>query len=179
MDRIIYTDHPVEEHASNALITWGSGWGFIGGLFGTLIMDILLMGFMPIFSLPALLCFTIVGETASQFFSMLGVQLAGGVSIGITTHYIIGPLVGASFGAILIRGHGILRANTLKKCIVLAILYVEILSLPILALAPVLLKMTSDRTLLWYGGAFPAHMICGIVLGIIVYHGLKKAGGTR
>ena len=52
-----------------------------------------------------------------------------------------------------------LRVNTLKKSILLAILYVEILSQPILATTPILLKMTVPATLQWYGGSFVMHLI--------------------
>ncbi len=57
--------------------------------------------------------------------------------------------------------------DTLKKGIVLAVLYTEILSQPMLALAPILLRMTAPETLQWFGGSFGMHLIWGCVLGVV------------
>jgi NhaP-type Na+/H+ or K+/H+ antiporter len=62
--------------------------------------------------------------------------------------------------------------DTLKKGLVLAILYVEILSQPILATTPILLKMTAHETLQWFGVSFVMHLIWGAVLGAVVSYGL-------
>jgi NhaP-type Na+/H+ or K+/H+ antiporter len=56
-----------------------------------------------------------------------------------------------------------------------AILYVEILSQPILVTTPILLKMGTSATLQWYGGAFIMHLIMSIVLGVVVGYGLRSA----
>ena len=114
-----------------SLIIEGLGWGLIGGLAGTMVMDLVLMGALSAVGLPALTCFSIVGNTVARFFSMLGIEMAGGIPTGVATHYLIGPLVGVIFGAVVARVDA-LRVNTLKKSIILAILYVEILSQPIL-----------------------------------------------
>ena len=69
---------------------------------------------ITLYNLPALTCFTIVGDTVERFFSSLGIQAMGGVPMGIMTHYLVGPWFGASFvmhflygvllGAIVSRG---------------------------------------------------------------------------
>ena len=64
--------------------------------------------------------------------------------MGMATHYLVGPLIGAIFGLLVARVKA-LRVNTLKKSILLGILYVEILSQPLLATTPILLKMTYLR----------------------------------
>jgi hypothetical protein len=92
--------------------------------------------------------------------------------MGIATHYLVGSVVGATFGVTVARVEA-LRVNTLKKSILLAILYVEILSQPLLATTPFLLKMTGSAMLQWYGGAFVMHLLAGIVLGLVVGHGLR------
>jgi hypothetical protein len=48
----------------------GLGWGLIGGLAGTMIMDVILMGALSAVGLPTLTCFLIVGNTVARFFSM-------------------------------------------------------------------------------------------------------------
>ena len=60
---------------SNSLVR-GLGWGLIGGLAGTLVMDLILMGVLSAFGLPALTCFSIVGNTVARFFSMQNVEMA-------------------------------------------------------------------------------------------------------
>jgi hypothetical protein len=150
------------------------GWGFIGGLAGTLAMDLLLMGIFLAASQSPFLCFSIVGDTVARFFSMLGVPMAGGVSTGAVAHYMIGPLVGILFGAATAIVPA-LRDASWKRIVVAAVVYVEILSQPLLATTPILLRMTPAVTLLWYGGSFAMHLVFGIVLGEITGYGLRSA----
>ena len=152
----------------------GMGWGFIGGLASTMVMDILLMGALLAVRYPALLCFSIVGDTVSRFLAMFEMQVAGGVPTGVVTHYLIGPLFGILFGAAMTMFPA-LRDGSLKKIMIAAILYVEILSQPILVTTPILLKMGTPATLQWYGGSFVMHLIMSIVLGVIVGYGLRLA----
>ncbi len=156
----------------------GLGWGLIGGLAGTMVMDIVLMVALPVAGLPALTCFSIVGETVASFFSMQGIEVTGGVLLGVFTHYLIGPAAGAIFGAAVTQVK-VLRPDTLKKSIIFAILYVQILSQPILATTPILLKMTATTTLLWYGGSFLMHSLLGLVLGMIISYGLKSTNTSN
>lgn len=156
----------------------GMGWGLIGGLAGTMVMDLVLMGALAAFGLPALTCFSIVGNTAARFFSTLGMEMAGGIPAGITAHYLIGPAFGVIF-ALLVTQVDALRVDTLKKCIVFAVLYVEILSQPILVTTPILLKMKVPATLQWYGGSLVMHLIMAVVLGAIVGCGLRLAPLTQ
>jgi hypothetical protein len=152
----------------------GLGWGFLGGLAGTLVMDLLLMTSLRLFGQPATLCFSIVGDTVSHFMELLGMQIQGGVPTGVVTHYVVGPLFGILFGAGVMRLPAFRKA-TLKKTMLAAFVYVEILSQPILATTPILLKMKAPATLLWFGGSFIMHLILSIVLGLIVGFGLRPA----
>jgi hypothetical protein len=150
----------------------GFGWGSFGGLIGTIIMDMLFMGFLLAFSQPVTLCFSIVGDTVSQFLAMFRLQLAGGVTTGVAAHYVIGPLVGILFGIFVMRLPA-LRAGSLKKITIAAFVYVEILSQPILAMTPAFLKMTVSETIQWFGGAFVMHLILAVVLALIVWYGFR------
>jgi len=173
----------MEKTLQGNLLTWsnitqaalarGMGWGLIGGLAGTMVMDLILMGGLSAAGLPALTCFSIVGDTVGRFFSMLGSEMAGGVPTGAATHYLIGPVIGAIFGMVLAQVES-LRVGTLKKSIFLAIVYVEILSQPILATTPILLKMTAPQTLQWFGLSFVMHLILAVVLGAVVGYGLRR-----
>jgi hypothetical protein len=152
----------------------GVGWGLIGGLVGTMVMDLVLMGALSAVGLPALTCFSIVGNTVARFFSIQNLENVRAIQLGVITHYLVGPLFGAIFGTVVVRAEA-LRVNTLKKSILLAIIYVEILSQPMLATTPILLKMTVPETLQWYGGSFIMHLLMAVVLGSVVGHGLRSA----
>lgn len=156
----------------------GTGWGFLGGLVGTLTMDLILMAVLAAFGLPALTCFSIVGNTVAGFFTMPDLTDAGVIRLGIITHYLVGPLFGAIFGAILAQVTTI-RTTNLKKCILWAILYIEILSQPLLATTPIFLKMTMAKIVQWYGGAFLMHLILAVILGLVVVWGLRRTGYRR
>jgi hypothetical protein len=162
---------PAGGHSRHDPLTRGLLWGLIGGLAGTMIMDILLMGALLAVKLPASFCFSLVGDTIARFFSLLGVNVAGGIPTGIVTHYLIGPLVGILFGTVVVRVPR-LRVDTVKKCIIAAIVYVEILSQPLLAMAPLLLKMDRLTVILWFGGSLFMHLILAVILGSIVGCGL-------
>jgi hypothetical protein len=174
MDKTQRANFPGEGHIQCAPLSCGIRWGFLGGLAGTLAMDLLLMGaFLAINSSP-FLCFTIVGDTLARFFTMLGVEMAGGVLPGMATHYVVGPVVGMVFGA-AVAYFPAPRAGALKKRLIVSFLYVEILSQPLLATAPILLKMTAPEILQWYGGAFGMHLVMSIVLGLVVAYGLRMS----
>lgn len=147
-------------------------WGLLGGLAGTLLMDLILMGILVLAGLPALTCFAIVGDTVARFFSLLGSAMVGSEATGILTHYVIGPAIGGIFGALVAGVRG-LRTVTLKKCIWLSVLYVEILSQPLLLMSVLLLEMKGSVIAAWYGGAFVMHFLMGIIVAEFVWRGLK------
>jgi hypothetical protein len=137
-----------------------------------------LMGGLSAAGLPIFTCFSLVGDTVARFFSMLGMQLAGGIPLGAAAHYLVGPLIGAIFGVIVTQFDA-LRLSPMKKGILLAVLYVEIVSQPILATTPILLKMTGPETWQWFGISFVMHMIWGVVLGGVVSQGLRSSSATK
>lgn len=167
-----------EQRAITVTVARGTAWGLIGGLVGTIVMDLVLLGALSAAGLPAFTCFSIVGNTVSCFFSELGIKTAGGVPAGVATHYLVGPFFGVIFGALVMR-ISVFNVNSPKKAILYAILFGEILSQPILATAPILLKMTALTTLKWYSGSFAMHLLWGVVVGIIVGYGLKTKNNSR
>jgi hypothetical protein len=165
---------PARGHNTRVNLAGGIKWGLIGGLAGTLVMDLLLMGTLSTIGLPAFTCFSIIGDTIAHLLSISGGETANVIPLGVTAHYLIGPAVGAIFGAALARiaAH---RVDMPKKSIILAILYVEILSQPILAATPIVLKMTASSTLQWFGISFVMHLVYGAILGAIVRYGSRLA----
>ena len=174
MDKTLHSNLLIGSQRHPIPLARGMGWGLLGGLVSTMVMDILLMGALLAVRYPALLCFSIVGDTVSRFLAMFDMQVAGGIPAGVVTHYLVGPLFGVIFG-IVVTIFPALQNGTLKKIMIAAILYVEILSQPILVTTPILLKMETPATLQWYGGSFVMHLIMSIVLGVIVGCGLRSA----
>jgi hypothetical protein len=172
MDRTMKRHSQPVGDISNTTLAEGLGWGVLGGLAGTLTMNLVLIGTLSAVGLPAFTGFLFIGNTAASFFSHLGNQMAGGVSLGAAVYYLVGPAMGAIFGAAATRVEA-RRVDTLKKSIVLAVLYVEILSQPLLAMTPILLKVPTSTTLLWFGSSFGMHLILGIVMGAMVSRGLR------
>jgi hypothetical protein len=156
----------------------GLGWGLISGLVATLIMDLILMGALLAFGLPVLTCFSIVGETIARFASIQNLETLKTIQLGMATHYVVGPIIGAIFGTAVTRVKA-LRLNSMKKSILLGILYVEIMSQPLLATTPILLKMALPATLQWYGGSFVMHMIAGAVLGAVMQRDLRLVNSAN
>lgn len=156
----------------------GLRWGLIGGLAGTIVTDLVLMGAFSAFGLPTLTCFMVIGNTFANFFSMQSIEMARAIQIGVVTHYVIGPLIGALFGMAVVRIKS-LRVRTMKKSILLAIVYVELISQPLLATTPILLNMNGPVLLLWYGGSFLMHLIAAVVLGAVVGRGLPLGAGIK
>ena len=178
MERILETNISVTNHLTSVSILKGMNCGLIGGLTGTIVMDLFLMGAFTIAGLPALTCFLVIGNTFAGFFSIENIEMARAIQIGVLTHYVIGPLIGALFGMAVVRIKS-LRVETMKKSILLAILYVELISQPLLATTPILLNMRGPVLLVWYGGSFLMHLIAAVVLGTVVYRGLCLGSVTR
>ncbi len=147
----------------------GMGWGALAGLAGTVAMDIALLASLPALGLPADTCYLTIGSTVRQFFALLGISLSGDVALGVAAYHIIGPLLGAGYGLLTSQVRA-LQQTTLKKNVLQAVLYAEVLSQLILSMTPILLKMPAQETLLWYAGSFMVHMLWGIVMGVVTFY---------
>lgn len=69
----------------------GVGFGIVGGLVGTALMDIVMV-----------LTFLIAGQPASTFFSLVGVRLGYGVLAGIAVHNLVGLTGGIVFSLLVL-----------------------------------------------------------------------------
>jgi hypothetical protein len=156
----------------------GAGWGLVGGLVATIAMDIVRIALLSVIGVPAVIVFTTIGDTAASALALVGLPLAGGVRLGAAVYYLLGLVLGAFFGVAL-AGVARLRSSSQRGCIVLGILYAEIVSQPILALSPLLLKMTAADTVQWFTFSAAMHAIWGGVLGAIVSYGLRLPPATQ
>jgi hypothetical protein len=149
----------------------GMQWGLIGGLAGTIAMDLVLVGGLSALGLPTYTCFLSIGSTVAHFFSLLGIKLSGSVMLGVAMFHLLGPVLSAIYG-LAASQVGALQGITLKKNVVWAVLYAEVLSQLILTTMPILLKMSGAETVLWFAESFILHLTWGIVLGFVMHYGL-------
>ena len=173
------------QHDSRAEGAMGSGartkglvLGLVAGLAGTIVIDLITMGALPFMGSPADGGFSVIADTAAGFFSLFGINVTGGVPLGVALHYLIGLALGVIFGAGVTRINA-LRLNSTKKGVGLGILYTEVISLPILVMPPIILKWTASAAAQWFGFSFVMHAIWGTVIGVVVSYGLRSAVAAR
>jgi hypothetical protein len=178
MRKELQHDLQMESQMSHVTLTRGMGWGLMGGLAATVVIDVITVGVLPLMGLPADGGFAVIGDTAAGFLTLLGINVAGGVLVGAVFHYLIGLALGAVFGAAVTRVD-VLHLNSIKKGLGLGILYTEVISLPILVMPPIILKWTTPAAAQWFGFSFVMHAIWGITLGVVVSYGLGLATAVK
>lgn len=152
--------------------------GLIAGLVGTVVMDLFGVAIILILGAAPSISFSIIGDAAAGFLSMIGLDVAGGVPLGAVLHYGIGLALGVVFVALVSRIDAFHLHSTLKS-LGLGIVFVEIMSLPMLAGAAIILNMTPAETSQWFGMSFVMHLVYGGALGLIVRRGLRSPSGLR
>lgn len=178
MAKELQADSRSVDAAGGSVRSKGLVFGLVAGLVATVVIDLVTMGVLPLMGLPAAGGFSVIGDTAAAFFSLFGIDVAGGVPLGVVLHYLIGLALGALFGAIVTRVDA-LRLNSVKKGVGFGILYTEVISLPILVLPPIMLEWTAPQTAQWFGFSVFMHAIWGIVLGSVVSYGLRSATAAK
>jgi uncharacterized membrane protein YagU involved in acid resistance len=140
-------------------------WGMAAGLLGTVVMDLVIVGFFAATGMPPGLVYSFIGDVAQQGLLRIGVAVAGGVALGALVHFLLGVVLGAVFGLAVSRIPR-LRLGSVVKGALLGVLYIEIVSQPILVMAPLLMTMNTSEVLQWYVLSTSMHVIYGIVLGV-------------
>ncbi len=166
-----------KEPGTPVTLTRSIAWGALAGLAGTMAMDLVMAGGLSALDLPLDTCYRTIGNTATHFFSLFGLQLVGDFAMGVAAYHLIGPLLGAFYG-LIVSQVGSLQRATLKKALLWAVLYAEIVSQLILTLVPVLLRMPGQEAILWYAGSSILHGVWGIVMGFAAYF-LPKASTRK
>src|SRR5512143_1330346 len=98
--------------------------GSIGGLLGTLVMALFGTGLFLSMGLPASLNFSFIGDAAAGFLSMLGIEMAGGVPLGMVVYALTGLTLGLLF-VVAVSTIDVFRVDSMKKDVGLSIVYVE------------------------------------------------------
>jgi hypothetical protein len=139
----------------------GIGFGIIGGLVGTVLMDMVMM-----------LTFVIAGQPATTFFSMVGEKFGYGVVAGIVVHNLVG-LTGGFIFSFLVLNVKALHLDSRRKGLMLGI-----------AAGAITIPLGCIPLALWLGQsileviAFSIlpHLVWGAVVGWIVGYGLLSFG---
>jgi len=171
------SQRPGEHQLSSGTFTRDISVGLAGGLAGTIAMHVFGVGIFLVMGQPTSISFSIIGDAAASFFGGLGVELAGGAPLGMVVFYLLGLALGVTFVALVLRIDA-LRLESIKKGVGLGVLYVEVLSLPLLAMATFVLSMTAAATALWFGISVLMHLVYGAVMGAVVSYGLRSAAAV-
>ncbi len=171
-------DSQVRRQTGNVTLRRGIALGLLGGLAGTLVLDLVQVGTALVLGYPAYFTYYVSGITAAGFFSNLGLYLTGDVLLGVVIRYVIGLGLGAGFGLAVSR----IRAfhTDATKRTLFSLIYVAVASQPLLAAAPIVMRSTwsVDETWQWFVISFFIHMIYSGVLAAVVNYGLKRPTTT-
>jgi hypothetical protein len=96
----------------------------------------------------------------------------------VRLYTLIGLVMGSVLG-IAVAFIESLRRASLRKMGVVGILYVEVLSLPLLAAGAFALQMKLADAALWFAISFVLHLVYGLALGVVIHLGLKNQAPAR
>jgi hypothetical protein len=139
--------------------------GICGGLAGTAAMQVFGTGIFTILGWETNTSYRIIGDSAAAFFSGIGIRLPGGPAFGILLYYLIGLAMGGMLGVGIVYWEPVQRAYQ-RHGVILSVIYVEVLSIPLLAAGAFSLQMSAVTAGLWFSISFVMHLVYGIVLGI-------------
>jgi hypothetical protein len=178
MEEGLQHDSRAKDAMGSAARAKGPVLGLVAGLVATIVIDLILIGFLLFTGQPADSGFAVIGDTTAGFLSLFGIDVVGGVLPGVVWHYLIGLALGIIFGAAVTRFDA-LRLDSMKKGVGLGILYAEIISVPLLVLPPIILKWSASDTAALLRFYFVMHAIWGILLGVVMSYGLRSAMADR
>lgn len=132
-------------------------FGMLGGIAGTVLMDIVIVA-----------TFVIAGFRGDGFFAMVGEKLGQGPATGIALHNLVGLTVGLMF-AVLVLNVKALSIETMRKGLILGIL-VGAVTIPV-GCIPLAIWLGEPILEVVAFSAVP-HLVYGTVLGGVVSYGL-------
>lgn len=145
----------------NRLLLKGVGFGIIGGLIGTILMDIVMV-----------LTFLIAGQPADTFFSMVGEKFGYGTLVGILVHNLVGITGGIVF-TLLVLNIKALRIDSMRKGLLLGI-GAGAVTIP-LGCIPLAIWLDQSILVVIAFSLLP-HLVWGTVVGWTVAYGLLNYG---
>jgi hypothetical protein len=134
--------------------------GIVGGLFGTVLMDIVMV-----------ITFVSLGESWDMFFSMVGEKLGGGAMLGIALHNVVG-MTGGTIFALLVLNVPALEIRTMRRGLTLG-LAAGLFTIPA-GCIPLAIWLGESIVVVIAFSALP-HIVWGTVLGWTTGYGLLSA----
>ncbi len=141
----------------NRSLLTGVGFGIIGGLVGTILMDIVMM-----------VTFLIAGQPADTFFSMVGEKFGYGAWLGILVHNLVGITGGIVF-SLMVLNIKALRIDSMRKGLMLGI-GAGAVTIP-LGCIPLAIWL-GEPILVVIAFSLLPHLVWGTVVGWTVAYGL-------
>jgi len=138
-------------------------FGIVGGVLGTVLMDLVMVT-----------TFVVVGEPADAFFAMVGEKLGDGAIVGAVLHNVIG--LSGGFVFVLVLGLASVTVDSKKKGLAYGI-----------AAGAVTIPLGCIPMAIWLGqpildvvafSLFP-HLTWGLTLGLTVAFGVMEYGAYR
>jgi hypothetical protein len=142
----------------------GIGFGIVGGVVGTILMDIVMM-----------LTFVIAGQPADTFFSMVGEKLGDGALAGVAVHNLVG-LTGGFVFSLLVLNVKALRIDSRRKGLTIGVA-AGALTIP-LGCIPLAIWL-NQPILVVIAFSFLPHLVWGTVLGWTFGYGTLSYHANR
>lgn len=133
--------------------------GALGGLLGTVLMDIVMMT-----------TFVLVGESWDLFFFMVGDKLGGGAILGIALHNMVGT-TGGIILALLVLNVSAFQIRTIRKGLILG-LSAGLITIPA-GCIPLAIWLGESIPVVIAFSALP-HIVWGVFLGWTMGYGLSR-----
>ena len=147
--------------------------GLIGGLSGTVAMDLAVLALSRTVGVPRTASLDTISNSVAALCSKAGVNVPPGLATAAVPHVLIGSGLGVVFGGAF-AGTRALREASPTKVAGLGALYALVATQPFLAAAVIVLKMTPAEAAKWYGITLLTHTIFGGVLGAVASYGLRS-----
>jgi hypothetical protein len=151
----------------------GIKFGIIGSLVGTVIMDLVQIAMMAAIGEPLGSFYGRIGEAVGTLLTEIGIDVVGGIPIGVVVHYLLGLALGVVFGLMVTRVHA-LRVNTTRRGILLGILFAEATGLVLFLPVPLLLEIEQSDLAIMFVSIVLFHALYGAVTGGVTSYGLRS-----
>lgn len=141
--------------------------GLIGGLIGTIVMDLVMIVTFLILGMPTDTFISVIGQSLGIFLFMIGITLEVGVLMPVALHYLTGLLTGLIFGAIMSKVEA-LREDA-RKGVVLVVLVTEVLCIGFFLPLTITLGMTASDMLSFLALTSFFHLVFSLVFVGFIY----------
>jgi hypothetical protein len=149
------------------LIAW------LGGVFGTVVMDLVMIGTFFILDWPLDTFLTVLATGVETDLSMIGLGMEVSLFLAIFLHYMTGSVVSIVF-VIIVMKLDIFQTDMIKKFVALGVIGTEIICLTFFTPTILLLGYTASETIELLTMTCLFRGIFGLFFGLIVEYGFSR-----